>query len=180
VISGGFLAVDAPQLAHLYSDLKRTPAVSAVVLRDAALQSFNDILYESLAIFTTVLISFACVIAGGMVYNGARIALSERGRDLASLRVLGFTRREIGIMLLGEQGILTLAAVPLGFALGYGICSLMTSWLNTELYRMPMVIHRSTYAVSFLVVVAAAFGSGLLVQWRLRHLDLVEVLKTRE
>jgi putative ABC transport system permease protein len=180
VISGGFLEVDAPQVAHLYSDLKRTPAVSAVVLRDAALKSFNDILYESLAIFTTVLVSFACVIAGGMVYNGARIALSERGRDLASLRVLGFTRREIGIMLLGEQGILTRAAVPIGFALGYGICSLMTIWLNTELYRMPMVINRSTFAASFLIVAAAAFGSGLLVQWRIRNLDLVEVLKTRE
>jgi putative ABC transport system permease protein len=115
-----------------------------------------------------------------VVYNGARIALSERGRDLASLRVLEFTRREIGIMLLGEQGILTLGAVPLGFAIGYGICSLMTFWLNTELYRMPMVINRSTYVISFLVVVAAAFVSGLLVQWRLRHLDLVEVFKTRE
>jgi putative ABC transport system permease protein len=115
-----------------------------------------------------------------MVYNGARIALSERSRDLASLRVLGFTRREIGIMLLGEQAILALAAVPLGFVIGYGICSLMPIWLNTELYRMPMVINRGTYAISFLVVVIAAFGSGLLVQWRLRHLDLVEVLKMRE
>jgi len=179
-VSGGFLAVDPAQLPHLYSDLKRTPAVGAVVLRDAALKSFSDILYESLAIFTTVLVSFACIIAGGMVYNGARIALSERSRDLASLRVLGFTGREVGIMLLGEQAILTLAAVPLGFAIGYGICCLMPIWLNTELYRMPMVINRSTYAISFLVVVIAAFGSGLLVQRRIRHLDLVEVLKARE
>lgn len=180
VVSGGFLAVDAPQLSHLYSDLKRTPAVSAVVLRGAALKSFNDIIYESLAMMTTVMVSFAVVIVGGMVYNGARIALSERSRDLASLRVLGFTRREIGIILLGEQAILTLAAVPVGFAIGYGICSLMPMWLNTELYRMPMVINRGTYATSFLIVVIAALGSGLLVQWRLRHLDLVEVLKTRE
>lgn len=179
-VSGGFLAVDSRQLPQLYSDLKRTPAVSAVVLRQAALKSFNDILYQSLAIFTTVLVVFACVIAGGMVYNGARIALSERGRDLASLRVLGFTQGEVGVMLLGELAILTFAAVPLGFAIGYGICSLMPLWLNTELYRMPMVINRSTYAVSFLVVVTAAFVSGLLVRWRLRHLDLVEVLKTRE
>jgi len=179
-VSGGFLAVDPLQLAHLYSDLKRTPAVSAVVLRDAALKSFNDILYKSLAIFTTVLVAFACVIASGMVYNGARIALSERGRDLASLRVLGFTQGEIGIMLLGEQAILTFAAVPIGFALGYGICALMPILLNTELYRMPLVINRSSYAVAFVVVVLAAFVSGLLVRWRLRHLDLVEVLKTRE
>src|SRR5579864_9451816 len=179
-VSGGFLAVDPLQLPGLYSDLKRMPAVSAVVLREGALKSFNDILYQSLAIFTTVLVAFACVIVSGMVYNGARIALSERGRDLASLRVLGFTQGEIGVMLLGEQAILTLLAVPLGFAMGYGICSLMPLWLNTELYRMPMVINRNTYAVSFLVVVVAAFVSGLLVRWRLRHLDLVEVLKTRE
>lgn len=179
-VSGGFLAVDPPQLPHLYSDLKRTPAVSAIVLRDAALKSFKDILYQSLAIFTTVLVGFACVIVGGMVYNGARISLSERGRDLASLRVLGFTQGEIGVMLLGEQAILTLAAIPLGFAIGYGICLLMPLWLNTELYRMPMVVNRSTYATSFLVVLIAAFASGILVRWRLRRLDLVEVLKTRE
>lgn len=179
-VSGGFLAADPLQLTHLYSDLKRTPAVSAVVLREAALKSFNDILYQSLAIFTTVLVAFACVIASGMVYNGARIALSERGRDLASLRVLGFTQGEIGVILLGEQAILTAAAIPLGFAIGYGICSLMPLLLNTELYRMPLVINRSTYAVAVMVVVLAAFVSGLLVRWRLRHLDLVEVLKTRE
>jgi putative ABC transport system permease protein len=179
-VSGGFLAVDPLQLTHLYSDLKRTPAISAVVLREAALKSFNDILYKSLAIFTTVLVAFACVIASGMVYNGARIALSERGRDLASLRVLGFTQGEIGVMLLGEQAILTFLAIPLGFTIGYGICALMPLLLNTELYRMPLVVNRSTYAVSFLVVVLAAFVSGLLVRWRLRHLDLVEVLKTRE
>ena len=179
-VSGGFLLVDPQQIARLYADLKRMPAVSAVVLREAALKSFNDILYQSLAIFTTVLVAFACVIASGMVYNGARIALSERGRDLASLRVLGFTQGEIGIMLLGEQAILTAAAIPLGFAIGNCICALIPLWLNTELYRMPLVINRSTYAVALIVVLAAAFVSGLLVRWRLRHLDLVEVLKTRE
>ncbi len=156
-VSGGFLAVDPLQLPGLYSDLKRMPAVSAVVLREAALKSFNDILYQSLAIFTTVLVAFACVIVSGMVYNGARIALSERGRDLASLRVLGFTQGEIGVMLLGEQAILTAVAIPLGFAIGYGICALMPLWLNTELYRMPLVINRSTYAVAFIVVVACRF-----------------------
>ena len=179
-VSGGFLAVDPQQIPHLYSDLKRMPAMSAVVLREAALKSFNDILYQSLAIFTTVLVVFASVIASGMVYNGARIALSERGRDLASLRVLGFTQGEIGIMLLGEQAILTATAIPLGFAIGYGICALMPLLLNTELYRMPLVINRGTYGVAFLVVALAAFVAGLLIRCRIRHLDLVEVLKTRE
>jgi len=115
-----------------------------------------------------------------MVYNGARIALSERGHELASLRVLGFTRSEIGFMLLGEQAILTMIAIPVGFALGYGIAGLITVAIDTELIRFPLFISGRTYALAFLVVAGAAFLSGYLVQWRLRHLDLVAVLKTRE
>jgi putative ABC transport system permease protein len=115
-----------------------------------------------------------------MVYNGARIALSERGHELASLRVLGFTRREIGFILLGEQAVLTLMAIPFGFALGYGIAGLITIVIDTELVRFPLVISPTTYSLAFIVVAIAAFLSGYLVRWRLRHLDLVEVLKTRE
>jgi putative ABC transport system permease protein len=115
-----------------------------------------------------------------MVYNGARIALSERGHELASLRVLGFTRAEIGFMLLGEQAILTLIAIPVGFAMGYGIAGLLTVIVDTELIRFPLLISRKTYLVAFLVIAASAFLSGCLVRWRLRNLDLIAVLKTRE
>lgn len=115
-----------------------------------------------------------------MVYNGARIALSERGHELASLRVLGFTRGEIGFMLLGEQAILTLIAIPLGLALGYGIAGLITIAIDTEIVRFPLVVSARTYALSILVIASSAFLSGYLVRWRLRHLDLVAVLKTRE
>ena len=96
-----------------------------------------------------VLIAFAVIIAFGMVYNGARIALSERGHELASLRVLGFTRGEIGFMLLGEQAILTLIAIPVGFALGYGIAGLITVAIDTELIRFPLFISARTYALAF-------------------------------
>ena len=110
----------------------------------------------------------------------ARIALSERGHELASLRVLGFTRREIAFILLGEQAILTLAAIPLGFALGYGIAWLITIAIDTELVRFPLFISAKSYSLAFMVVAVSAFLSGYLVRWRLRHLDLVAVLKTRE
>jgi putative ABC transport system permease protein len=129
---------------------------------------------------TGILIFFACVIAFGVVYNGARIALSERGRELASLRVLGFTQREIAVMLLGEQAILTLLAVPLGWVLGYGLSWLITIAIDTELMRLPLVLSPQTYFRAFVIVLAAAALSGLLVRWRLRRLDLIEVLKTRE
>ena len=179
-ISGAYLSVDAKALPLLYANLKRTPAVAGVAVRDAMLQSFYRTIAESLRISSTALNLFACLIAVGMVYNGARVALSERGHELASLRVLGFTQREIGFMLLGEQALLTLIAIPVGFLLGYGICAALTAAMQTELYRMPLVINRSTYALAVLIISAAAAATGAIIYRRLRYLDLVEVLKTRE
>jgi putative ABC transport system permease protein len=126
------------------------------------------------------MIFFACVITVGVVYNGARIALSERGRELASLRVLGFTQGEVGVMLLGEQALLTAAAVPLGYATGLGLVVLITRAVDTELMRLPLVISAETFALAFVITACAAAVSGLLVAWRLRRLDLIAVLKTRE
>ena len=178
--SGAYLRVDRAVAPRLYSLLKRTPAVSGVSLHDAVIASFNDTMAKSLVIFTSVLVVFACVIAVAIVYNGARIALSERGNELASLRVLGFTQNEIALILLGEQALLILVAIPLGFALGFGICALVPLWLDSELYRLPLVVNPRSYAFTALVVVAAGLLCGLALRWRLRRLDLIAVLKARE
>ncbi len=178
--SGAFMMVDSPHIPALYSRLKQTPAISGVSIPSVALANFNDTIARTINVSTAFLIGFAVIIAFGMVYNGARIALSERGHELASLRVLGFTRGEIGFMLLGEQALLTLIAIPVGMALGYGIAGLITVVIDTELIRFPLVVSARTYTLAFLVVAASAFLSGYLVQWRLRRLDLVAVLKTRE
>lgn len=178
--SGAFLMVEEPAIPQLYAQLKRTPAVNAVSIPQAALASFKDTIARTINTSTAILIGFSVIIALGMVYNGARIALSERGHELASLRVLGFTRREIAFILLGEQAILTLIAIPLGFAIGYSIAGLITVAIDTELVRFPLVVSARTYSLAFMVVAISAFFSGYLVRWRLRHLDLVAVLKTRE
>jgi putative ABC transport system permease protein len=126
------------------------------------------------------MVTFASVIAIAVVYNAARIALSERGRELASLRVLGFTRREVASILLGEQALVTLAAVPLGYAIGYFACFLMANAYQWELFRMPLIVSGDTFVFALLVVLGASLLSGSLVARRVRHLDLIEVLKTRE
>jgi putative ABC transport system permease protein len=172
--------VDPEQSARLYALLKRTPAVRGVAIRDAVVESLQDILDRSILITMTINALFACVIAFGVVYNGARIALSERGNELASLRVLGFTRREVAFLLLGEQGVITLAAIPLGFALGAGVCWLLAMRMSTELYRIPVVLSQETFVFAFAVVAASGLASGALVARRLDRLDLIAVLKTRE
>jgi putative ABC transport system permease protein len=179
-ISGAYLVVDAARLAALQAELKRTPAVRGVATRAAVIRSFEEILDRSLAVSTMINVLFACVIAFGVVYNGARITLSERGNELASLRVLGFTRREVAVLLLGEQGLLTLAAVPVGWALGAAVSWYLAQRLTTELYRIPLVLRWQTFGFAFVVVLAAALVSGVLVARRLHRLDLVAVLKTRE
>ena len=179
-ISGAYLSVDPLAAPKLYSFLKRTPAISGVNVREALLQSFRDTIARSLSISTGALIGFACVIAFGIVYNGALIALSERAHELASLRVLGFTRMEIGWMLLGEQAFLAGVSIPLGFFLGYAICGLLVYSMQSELYRMPLVISSRTYAFACITVTLASTMSGLVIAQKLRNLDLVSVLKARE
>jgi putative ABC transport system permease protein len=179
-ISGTFLQVDAQRQDELYRMLKQLPAIAAVSIKEAALRSFKDTIDKSMALSIGTLIVFACVIAMGMIYNGARIALSERANELATLRILGFTRQEITFILLGEQAILTALALPFGFAAGYGLCALLAVRLQTELYRMPLVLTSSSYAWAFLIVVGCAVLSGLLIHRRLAELDIVSVLKSRE
>lgn len=179
-ISGVRLSVDAALTDDLYAVLKGLPVVSGISIRQAMLDSFEDILDRSVRVTTLINVFFACVIAVGIVYNNSRIALSERGNELASLRVLGFTRREVGVILLGEQAALTAVAIPLGWLLGYGICALLARLMDTELYRIPLIISARTYAWAGLIVALAAIVSGLLVARRLATLDLVAVLKTRE
>jgi putative ABC transport system permease protein len=125
-------------------------------------------------------ILFAGTIAFGVVYNAARISLSERSRELASLRVLGFTRAEISSILLGELALLTLVGTPLGLVMGTGFAAVIMTAFTTELYRFPVVISPATYALAAVVTLAAAAVSGFLVRRRLDRLDLVQVLKSRE
>jgi putative ABC transport system permease protein len=124
---------------------------------------------------------FAGFIAIGVVYNAARISLSERARELASLRVLGFSRGEVAYILLGELALLTVVALPIGCLFGFGLAQLIGKLgMETELFRVPVIIAPSTYGLAMLVVLVAAAVSGLIVGRRVATLDLISVLKTRD
>lgn len=179
-ISGAYLSVDPMYLDQLYTQLKQTPAVAGVALRDRLIAEFNKNITGTFATFTLVLVMFAAVIAFGVVYNVARIALSERSRELATLRIVGFTQGEIAVILLGEQAIVTAVAIPLGCGLGYGLAALMSAAYDSELYRLPLVVSPSSYAYAFIVITLTAIGSGWLIRRQLNHLDSIAVLKTRE
>ncbi len=178
--TGAFLAVDPPQIPSLYQRLKAMPAVAGSAERAQVLRSFYETLAAQMltfAFFNTIL---AAAIAVGVVYNTVRISLSERSRELASLRVLGYTRGEVSYILLGELMILVFVAIPVGLVFGRGLSWLMASSAQTELFRVPFIIEPSTYALSALVIAIATVVSALIVGRKVNHLDLVEVLKARE
>ncbi|MDH3784280.1 MAG: FtsX-like permease family protein, partial [Acidobacteriota bacterium] len=177
VLSGAYLRVDPLFQRILYERLKSLPAVAGVALKSAALDEFRRQMDEMMGVFIFFNILFASIITIGVVYNVARIALSERQHELASLRVLGFTRGEISAILLGELGVLTVLAIPLGLLIGYGLAGIMVVLFDTELYRFPLVVSPRSYAFAALVVLMSAAASGLLVRRKLDNLDLVEVLK---
>lgn len=179
-ISGAFLSVDPAQLDSLYARLKRIPGIGSVAVRDVQRRSFEDTIAESFAISLTVMLGFAIVIAFGIVYNSARVALSERGRELASLRVLGFTDREVATMLLGEQAILLVASVPVALGVAWTLCWLIAVRFESELFRIPIVIEDTSSLFGVAVIGVAGLLSALAIHARIRRLDLIEVLKTRE
>jgi putative ABC transport system permease protein len=179
-ISGVLFTADKPEHEALYAELKEMPRVAGTTVRLAALANFMDTMAQQVltfAFFNTIL---AGSIAFGVIYNSARIALSERSRELASLRVLGYTRGEISFILLGELTILTLAGIPLGFVFGRALGSVMISGIQSDLYRIPLVIGDGTYAFAATVVLASGVVSALIVRRKLNQLDLVAVLKTKE
>jgi putative ABC transport system permease protein len=180
-INTALLRVDPGREVELHTRLADIPTVQSIHRKRTLLEKFEEQTGRTMQVITLILTLFATAIAVAVVYNNARVSLSVRSRDLATLRVLGFTRAEVSAILLGEQAIQVLLGIPVGMVLGtWGARALLELQADPEQFRMPMLISSQTYAFSAVVVLAAAVLSALLVRRRLDTLDLVGVLKTRE
>jgi putative ABC transport system permease protein len=179
-IDAAVLAVDAVAMPRLLAELERRPAIAAVGQRRAGIRNFYDSLARTILTYTLIATVFGMVITAGVVYSSARVALSERARDLASLRVLGFTAAETGYLLLGELALLTVLAIPLGFALGNGLVALLVLGYDSDLFRIPHHVSATTYAVAGLATLLTAVACGIAIHRRVGRLDLIGVLKARD
>jgi putative ABC transport system permease protein len=179
-VSGFNILLDPAHDEAFFKKIKNQPSLSAMALQRISLAKFRETIGENIFIQIAVYSGLATIIAFGVVYNTARIQLAEHARELASLRVFGFTDYEVSRVLLLEFVILTCAAIPIGWVIGYGLAFALTKGFQSDLYRLPFIIERSTYAYSALIVMTAVTISALIVRRRISNLDLVSVLKTRD
>ena len=180
-LSSGFvLALERGSEPALLAATREMPRAAGAFSKAGMLRNMEEISARNIRIMSTVLTLFASVIAVGVVYNNARIALAERAWELASLRVLGFTRAEVSGLLLGELALVIALALPLGMWLGWGLVHALVGALKSDQFFFPVVIQPRTYALAALAVVAAGVASALVVRRRIDRLDMVAALKTRE
>jgi putative ABC transport system permease protein len=179
-ISGAYLKINPRKRTEVYNELKSIPSIAGVSLRREAYNSFKKMIDEGPGTFRTIMTFFSIVIAAGVVYNSARITYIEREHDLASLRVLGFTKIETGYVLLGELGVLVILALPIGSLIGYLIWSYLAGALSTDLYQIPVIYKENSLGFAALIVLFATVVSGAFVQRDVAKLDMASALKTGE
>ena len=180
VVTSANLSVMGDDKDEVAKQLSSIPMVASVSSPRRGFELFEKQMSEGLMVGMFFLIGFSSIISVAVIYNGARIALSERGRELASLRVLGFSKREVAVLLFSEQAVITLFSIPIGWYIGNVLARLSLSQIASESYRFPFVVDWETYAMSALITIVAAVGSSLIVRRRLNNYDLISVLKTRD
>ena len=179
-VSGALLTVQPGQQAQVLRELDRRPRIVAAESRHASVRAFFQLLERITGVFTWVATLMGVVVNFGVVYNSARITLAERARELASLRVLGFTRSEVARILLGELALLVLLSIPLSFAAGWGLTWLLVQGMQNDLFRMPIHIPLGNYAFAAFVTLCSAIASAWAVLRQVRSMDMIEALKTHE
>jgi putative ABC transport system permease protein len=179
-VNGAYLALDHLRWDEFMRELKDTPRAAVVMVKRDQLAAFRETTGKSIGIIRTLYFVLATIVAFGVVYNSARIALSERSRELATLRVVGFSLTEVRRVLVGELAILVMVALPFGLLFGRGLALLIMASFSTETVRLPIVINSSTYSIAVSVVLTASILSFTLVSRMIRKLDMVSVLKARD
>jgi putative ABC transport system permease protein len=176
-INGAHVVVDQARWPEFVAAVKNTPRIGGCVIKNSLREGFRQTTAQSIGLLQKMYLMFATIVAFGIIYNSARISLSERARELATLRGLGFTRAEVGAVLIGELAILTVVALPVGLAIGSGLARGIITTVNTETVRVPLVLTPANYAFAVLVVATASALSALFATRKIAEINLVSALK---
>ncbi len=186
LLGGGFamnvalLRADPDAIPAIARAMTDTPAVASADIAEENYENIADTIAENIAVTSTLLVIFAGVIAFSIIYNSTVVSLLERERELASLRVLGFTKQEVGAIVYQENFLLGGVGVLLGLPFGAWSARTLLALLDTDMYRMPYHAETASFMLSAGLIAAFVALANLAVRRRIHRLDMVEVLKSRE
>jgi putative ABC transport system permease protein len=180
LVTGASFTVDGSKRRDFLRSLKEVPRVAWIAVKNSLRENFEKTTAASINLIQSVYLTLATIVSFGVVYNNARISLSERGRELATLRVIGFSQREVATVLITELMILAMIAVPLGLLVGSGFATVILKQVNTETVRVPLILSAKNYASAVLIVTVASTLSAAMVIRKLKKLDLISALKAPE
>jgi putative ABC transport system permease protein len=180
IITGASFTIDMARRAEFLHAIKQVPRISWIAIKETMRSSFRQTTAQMMGMLSTLYLGMAVIVAFGVIYNNARISLAERARELATLRVVGMTQREVGAVIVTELTILALLAVPTGLLLGTGFATVIITSVNTETVRLPLVFTPYSYTFALVVVATASTLSAMVVLRKLKHLDLIGALKAPE
>ncbi len=174
------LSIDQNQENNLIKEFKDVPNIAGLTTKFAILRSFRDTIDRSIMVSIFILVFFAIIISVGVIYNTAMITLSERIFELATLRILGFSIWEVFLIVIGELTFLILISIPLGCVLGYWFSWFFLQTVETNEFQIPLIIHAKTYILSAIASIFTSLFSFYILYNKLKNMDLISVLKTRE
>jgi putative ABC transport system permease protein len=180
VITGASIGLDMSHRAEFLAAVREIPRIGSITIKETLRKSFRETTAQMMGLIQSIYLMFSVVVAFGVIYNNARISLAERARELATLRVVGMTQREVGAIIVIELVLLACLAVPLGLAMGTGFATVLVTSINTETVRLPLVFTSYTYSFAIVVVTMASVFSALVVLRKLKQLDLIATLKAPE
>lgn len=180
LINSAAITVDTKHIKNLYKEIKKIPKIGTITFKTSIIKTFEETFAKHILVFTTILASFAIIIAVSVVYNNASITLAERARELTTLQVLGFTQREVSRLLFLNHVVEIVISTPLGLIIGYLLSWSILQLMQTDWFKIPFVIEAKTYFISIMVIFLSSLISFYIIQRKASRLNLTSVLKVAD
>jgi len=170
---------DAGKRAQLDHQLDETGCVRTVSYNDAVIDTYRTML-RSVDLIVVVLVVSAAALAFIVLYNLTNINIEERIREIATLKVLGFTRRETNVYIFREIALLAFIGALIGLALGVWLEGFVVTTAEVDQVMFGRTIHPPSFVWGFVLTLVFSAVSMLLMVPKLSRINMAESLKSNE
>ncbi len=160
-------------------DIEGMAYVQSVREPDDMVKQYNEYMGLMYA-YIGVIITLSCIMGFAIIYNTTTISIMERKRELASLRIMGFTNKKVSELIFNENTAVSVMGLIVGMPLGRFMGVQMLNYVPEDMMSLPLVIFPKTYVLAAVTVALFVILAQMANMRRISRMDLVEVMKSRE